>query len=70
MTVSHDLTRAVWKKSSKSAGSGQCVETALNLPGIVAVRDSKDPHGPALLFSPAEWSSFILGTKLGDFDQK
>lgn len=70
MTVSHDLTGAAWKKSSRSAGSGQCVEAAFNLTGVVAVRDSKDPHGPALVFSPAAWSAFTRGTKLGEFDQK
>lgn len=37
---------------------GACVEVARNLPGVVAVRDSKDPHGPALVFSPADWAAF------------
>lgn len=69
MTVSHDLTGAEWRTSSRSGGSGQCVETALNLPGIVAVRDSKDPHGPALIFQPATWSSFTLAVRAGDFDR-
>ncbi|MGH3421601.1 MAG: DUF397 domain-containing protein, partial [Streptosporangiaceae bacterium] len=41
-----DLTRAVWRKASAS-GNGNCVEVAVNLTGVIAVRDSKDPHGPA-----------------------
>jgi hypothetical protein len=56
-----DLTRAVWRKSSRSGGNGgDCVEVAGNLPDVVAVRDSKDPTGPVLTFSPAAWRAFIL----------
>ncbi len=48
-----DLTTAKWCKSSHSnANGGQCVEVARNLPGVVAVRDSKDPEGPKLIFEP------------------
>lgn len=54
-----DLTGAVWRKSSRSGGNGgDCVEVADNLPDVVAVRDSKDPAGPALTFTPAAWSTF------------
>ena len=54
-----DLTNAAWRKSSRSSSSGQnCVEVAANLPGIVAVRDSKNPDGGALSFSPDEWKTF------------
>jgi hypothetical protein len=50
----------VWHKSSRSNGSGgNCVEVARNLPGIVAVRDSKNPDGPALIVSRDQWASFI-----------
>ena len=63
-----DLSRARWRKSSRSGGDGQCVEVADNLPDIVAVRDSKDPTGPTLVFTPAEWRAFISGTKAGEFD--
>ena len=55
-----DLSRAVWHKSTRSNGNGgACVEVARNLPGIVAVRDSKNPDGPALIVSGDEWASFI-----------
>ncbi|RKF26518.1 DUF397 domain-containing protein [Micromonospora globbae] len=59
-----DLTGAVWRKSIRSGGNGgNCVEVATNLPGVVAVRDSKDPDGPALAFSPATWTAFVAAAK-------
>jgi len=55
-----DLTRAEWRKSSRSGdNAGNCVEVARNLPGVVAVRDSKNPGGPALIVSADEWASFV-----------
>ena len=54
-----DLTRARWRKSRRSNDTGACVEVATNLPGIVAMRDSKNPDGPALAFAPTEWSAFL-----------
>lgn len=63
-----DLSRAHWRKSSYSGNNGgACVEVARNLP-LVAVRDSKDPGGPALAFSPAAWRSFIAQVKSGRYD--
>jgi hypothetical protein len=54
-----DFSKADWKKSSHSgAEGGNCVEVATNIPGLVAVRDSKNPHGPALAFTPTEWRAF------------
>jgi len=53
-----DLTGAAWRKSSYSGGNGgNCVEVAV-LGGWRVVRDSKDPAGPVLAFSPAEWRTF------------
>lgn len=64
-----DLRGAVWHKSSRSGGNGgDCVEVALNLPGIVAVRDTKDRAGAALVFSDAEWLAFLAGVQDGEFD--
>ncbi|MET7865346.1 DUF397 domain-containing protein [Micromonospora taraxaci] len=55
-----DLTNAIWRKSRRSGSSGgNCVEVADNLPGVVAVRDSKDVTGPALTFAPAAWAAFV-----------
>ena len=63
-----DLSRAMlWKKSSYSNGGGACVEVASNVPGVVAVRDSKDPHGPALALTPDQWRAFIAGAGNGEF---
>ncbi|MEU0157163.1 DUF397 domain-containing protein [Micromonospora fulviviridis] len=58
-----NLTGAVWRKSSRSSSQGNCVEVAANLPDLVAVRDSKDQHGPTLFFSPANWEAFVRFTK-------
>ena len=60
--------RYEWKKSSLSGSTGSCVEVARNRPGIVAVRDSKDPHGPKLIFTPADWDAFAVGVRDGKFD--
>jgi hypothetical protein len=62
-----DLSRAVWRKSSYSGGNGgQCVEVARNLPGVVAVRDSKNPAGPSLIVTAGEWRAFVGGMRRGD----
>jgi hypothetical protein len=55
------LTGAVWRKASFSANAGNCVEVARNVPGepgIVAIRDSKNPDGPNLIITAAAWRQF------------
>ncbi|MEU4556606.1 DUF397 domain-containing protein [Micromonospora violae] len=61
-----DLTGARWRKSSKSGNNGgDRVEVAANLPGVVGVRDSKDPAGPTLAFDPTAWARFLVLAKRG-----
>ena len=61
-----DLSHALWRKSTYSSSTGQnCVEVATNIPGIVAVRDSKDPDGPQLIVSASEWNTFAAGIREG-----
>ncbi len=63
-----DLSSANWRKSSFSSGGGNaCVEVAV-LPGIVAIRDSKDPDGPVHLIQPAAFRDLISGIKRGDYN--
>jgi uncharacterized protein DUF397 len=54
----------VWRKSSYSGGNGgNCVEVARALPAAIAVRDSKDPDGPKLIFTPADWAAFTTAIR-------
>ncbi|BBA97455.1 hypothetical protein RVR_3214 [Actinacidiphila reveromycinica] len=62
---------SAWHKSSYSGGSGDsCVEAAdvTATHGGIGVRDSKDPQGPALLFTPTEWTSFVALLRTGTAD--
>ncbi|WP_405968313.1 DUF397 domain-containing protein [Streptomyces sp. NBC_00015] len=57
-----------WIKSSHSNAEGNCVEVAALVGGGVAVRNSRDPDGPALVYTPAEVAAFVAGAKDGEFD--
>ena len=67
--MAHDLTGAVWKKSTKSGANGQCVEVAKNLPGIVAVRHSQRPTDEVIVYTDEEWAAFVAGVHLGEFNK-
>jgi Domain of unknown function (DUF397) len=58
-----DLSCAQWHKSSYSGQNGNCVEVACNLPGLVAIRDSKSPDAPNLLVSSETWQAFLLALR-------
>jgi len=62
------LQGVTWQKSRRSNPSGNCVECAQLPDGGVAVRNSRDPEGAALIYTPAEIEAFILGVRDGDFD--
>jgi Domain of unknown function (DUF397) len=62
------LHRVTWQKSRRSNSQGNCVEMAPLPKGAVAVRNSRHPNGPALVYTRAEIEAFILGAKDGDFD--
>ena len=62
-----DLSRAQWRKSRRSGGNGACVEVA-QLRTLIAVRDSKDPDGPKLVFPAADWRAFTDAVKAGRFE--
>ncbi|MDQ3152378.1 MAG: DUF397 domain-containing protein [Actinomycetota bacterium] len=62
------LAGAAWRKSRRSGKLGNCVELASLDGGDVAVRNSRDPSGPALIFSSGEMTAFLAGAKNGEFD--
>jgi uncharacterized protein DUF397 len=55
-----------WRTGARSGQNGACVEVACNLPGVVAVRDSKDRGGPVLTFGPAAWGAFANRIRAGE----
>jgi hypothetical protein len=63
----------VWRKSRRSNGQSNCVEVAVAAGSeegserVIAVRDSKDPDGPRLVFTSAEWEAFTVGVRAGEF---
>ncbi|CAN3979334.1 DUF397 domain-containing protein [Kitasatospora purpeofusca] len=56
-----------WHKSSYSTNGGECVEVASDIPGLIPVRDSKDPSGPVLTFPSDAWSAFVAAVQAGEF---
>jgi hypothetical protein len=58
-----DLSRATWRTSTYSNNGGACIQVASGATGVVAVRDSKDPDGPALAFTPGQWMAFTSTVK-------
>jgi Domain of unknown function (DUF397) len=63
-----NVTEVRWFKSTRSGGNGgSCVEVA-ELPDAIAVRDSKNPTGPVLIFTVAEWRAFVEGVHAGEFE--
>jgi hypothetical protein len=63
-----DLGPAEWRKSSASNPSGNCVEAAALPDGSVALRNSRDPEGAALIYTRAEIAAFLAGVRNGEFD--
>lgn len=57
----------MWRKSSFSGSTNDCIEVADGAHNVVAVRDSKDRQGPALTFTPSAWRAFVIGVQSGEF---
>lgn len=67
-TQADQIPGVTWVKSSFSGANGECVEVAQLSNGEVAMRNSRDPSGPALVYTRAEISAFVAGVKSGEFD--
>jgi len=62
------LADVTWKKSEYSNPNGECVEVAVLPNGEIAIRNSRYPTGPALVYTRAEIAAFLAGAKDGEFD--
>lgn len=67
MSIKTLTVSPAWRKSTHSGGNGACVEVAVPESAVVAVRDSKDPEGPQLRFSPDAWAAFATAAGTGVF---
>jgi len=63
------MQQLTWVKATASFANGNCVEVATLPDGMVGIRNSKDPDGPVLRFTPGEWDAFLAGALAGEFDQ-
>ncbi|MEV0382344.1 DUF397 domain-containing protein [Nonomuraea sp. NPDC050643] len=63
-----DASATAWRKSTFCNGASTCVEVSPLPDGGVALRDSKDPDSPILVFGPSEWAAFVAGVRDGEFD--
>lgn len=63
-----DLSRAMWRKSTLSSQNGGCVEIAANIPGVIAIRDSKCPEGGAHMVGRAAFAAFLADARAGRYD--
>jgi Domain of unknown function (DUF397) len=63
-----DLSQAIWRKASRSAYNGGCVEVAANLPDVAAVRDSKRPEGGAHVVDRDAFARFLVDVQGGRYD--
>jgi hypothetical protein len=67
MRSADELSAVQWRKSTYSTNGGDCIELGEGIPGAVPVRDSKDPQGPALVFSADAFDAFVTAVKRGEF---
>ncbi len=63
-----DLSRADWRKARASQNNGGCVEVAANLPGVIAIRDSKRPADGAHVVSTGAFAAFLADAEAGRYD--
>jgi hypothetical protein len=68
MLNASERANLIWQKAQSSTNNGQCVEIA-SVVGKVAIRDSKDPEGPMLVYTPTEFNAFLEGVRNGEFDR-
>jgi hypothetical protein len=61
--MEYDLSNAEWRKSSTSGANDNCVEVGCSLPGIIAIRDSKNPNGPVLAVTRMRWAAFTAALR-------